>query len=40
MLRKHLLCTSDFEKDFNFKPKISLNEGINKFIEWYKTQGK
>ncbi len=28
--------TSDLEKDFGFKPKTSLREGLRKFAEWYK----
>ena len=29
--------TSELMKDFNYKPNTSLDEGISKFIEWYKT---
>lgn len=28
--------TSELEKDFGFKPKTSLREGLRKFAEWYK----
>lgn len=28
--------TSDLERDFGFKPKTSLREGLRKFAEWYK----
>ena len=28
--------TSALEKDFNFKPKTSLRDGLRKFAEWYK----
>ena len=28
--------TSALEKDFGFKPKTSLREGLRKFAEWYK----
>lgn len=31
---------SDLEKDFNFKPKTSLKEGISKFTEWYMSYYK
>lgn len=27
--------TSDLERDFGYKPKISLREGLRKFAEWY-----
>lgn len=27
--------TSELEKDFGFKPKTSLREGLRKFAEWY-----
>jgi UDP-glucuronate 4-epimerase len=27
----------DIENDFNFKPKISFEEGMAKFVEWYKN---
>ncbi len=27
--------TSELEKDFDFKPKTSLREGLRKFAEWY-----
>lgn len=29
--------TSALERDFGFKPKTSLREGLRKFAEWYKT---
>ncbi|MBO4666577.1 MAG: GDP-mannose 4,6-dehydratase [Bacilli bacterium] len=32
--------TSDLEKDFNFKPKTSLREGLRKFATWYKEYYK
>ena len=32
--------TSKFYKDFSFKPKVSLEEGINKFVKWYKEYYK
>ena len=28
--------TSELERDFGFKPKTSLREGLHRFIEWYK----
>ena len=28
--------TSALEKDFGFKPKTSLREGLRKFAQWYK----
>lgn len=28
--------TSALEKDFDFKPKTSLRDGLHKFVEWYK----
>ena len=28
--------TSELERDFGFKPKTSLREGLHKFIKWYK----
>ena len=28
--------TSALERDFGFKPKTSLREGLRKFAEWYK----
>ena len=28
--------TSALERDFDFKPSTSLQEGIRKFAEWYK----
>ncbi len=31
---------SDLEKDFNYKPYTPLQEGINKFVNWYKTYYK
>jgi len=27
---------SDLERDFGFKPKITLDEGFLKFVKWYK----
>ena len=27
---------TDLEKDFGFKPKTSLKEGLEKFAKWYK----
>ncbi len=27
---------SDLEKDINFKPKTSIEEGLDKFVKWYK----
>lgn len=27
--------TSDLERDFGYKPKTSLREGLRKFAEWY-----
>ena len=27
---------SELERDFGFKPKTSLREGLRKFAEWYK----
>ncbi len=32
--------TSDLEKDFNFKPKTSLREGLRRFATWYKEYYK
>lgn len=29
---------SNLEKDFGYKPQISLQQGIGKFIEWYRTK--
>ena len=29
--------TRALERDFGFKPKTSLREGLRKFAEWYKT---
>jgi UDP-glucuronate 4-epimerase len=29
--------TSSFEKDFNFKPSTSVQEGVERFIDWYHT---
>lgn len=29
--------TSDFERDFNFKPSTPLRSGLRKFVEWYKN---
>ena len=26
----------DMKKKFNYKPLISVNEGISKFVKWYK----
>ena len=26
----------DFDKDINFKPSTTINEGVVKFIKWYK----
>lgn len=31
---------SHSKKNINFKPKDSINEGIEKFIEWYKFYNK
>ena len=31
---------SESTKDLNFKPKVNINEGIPKFIEWYKSYYK
>ena len=28
--------TSKFYNDFNYKPKTNIEEGLNKFIKWYK----
>jgi UDP-glucuronate 4-epimerase len=28
--------TSDLEKDFNYKPNITVETGVNKFVAWYK----
>ena len=28
---------SDLEKDINFKPKTSIEEGLDKFVKWYKA---
>lgn len=27
--------TSNFERDFGYKPNVSLKEGIKQFIAWY-----
>ena len=32
--------TSDLERDYNFKPKTSLRDGLRKFAEWYKDYYK
>ena len=32
--------TSKFYKDFGFKPKVSLEEGLDKFAKWYKDYNK
>ncbi|MBA7583460.1 hypothetical protein ES708_25404 [subsurface metagenome] len=29
--------TSSFEKDFAFKPSISVQEGVARFIDWYRS---
>ena len=34
----YLLDSSKAEKDFNWRPKISISEGIDRVIEWFKTQ--
>ncbi len=34
-----LLDPSETEKEFNWKPKVPLKEGIRKAIEWYKIHG-
>ena len=31
---------SKVKKDFNFKPKINLEEGISKYIDWFKNYYK
>jgi len=28
---------TDLEKDFDYKPKMSIEEGISKFVAWYKS---
>ncbi len=30
----------DLEKDFNFKPSTPIEEGIKKFVEWYREYYK
>jgi len=29
--------TSDLEKDFGYKPKVDVEEGIKKFVNWYRS---
>lgn len=28
---------SDLERDINFKPSTSIEEGLKKFVDWYKV---
>lgn len=32
--------TSDFERDFGFKPTTTIKEGLSKFVKWYKNYYK
>ena len=32
--------TTKLERDMGYKPHVSLNEGIGKFVEWYKEYYK
>jgi UDP-glucuronate 4-epimerase len=29
--------TSSFEKDFEFKPSVSVQEGVSRFVDWYRS---
>jgi len=29
--------TEKLEKEFGYKPKVTIEDGIPKFVEWYKT---
>ncbi len=31
---------SDLERDINFKPSTSIEDGLGKFVEWYKEYYK
>ena len=31
---------SDLERDINFKPSTSIEEGLKKFVDWYKDYYK
>jgi UDP-glucuronate 4-epimerase len=31
---------TQLEKDFNYKPNTDLEDGINKFVDWYKEYYK
>ncbi|TGV61943.1 protein CapI, partial [Mesorhizobium sp. M2D.F.Ca.ET.160.01.1.1] len=30
--------TSALERDFGFKPKVSIEEGLAKFVDWYRQE--
>jgi len=32
-----MIFIDDLVRDFGFKPKTSIDEGIGKFVEWYKN---
>ena len=34
-MKKTYCSTEKFSKEFNFKPKIKINEGLKKFNDWY-----
>ncbi|MDB4234579.1 NAD-dependent epimerase/dehydratase family protein [Alphaproteobacteria bacterium] len=36
-MNKTYCSTVKFNKDFNFKPKININDGLKKFNDWYKS---
>ena len=37
MIPKRLINIEKAKKNINFNPKISLEEGLNKTISWYKS---
>lgn len=39
-VKKTYADTSDLEKDINFKPDTSIEEGLGKFVDWYKNYYK
>ena len=36
MYTKLLLDTTSLERDYNYKPQITVNQGIHEFVSWYK----
>ena len=32
--------TTDLEKNFKYKPKTTIKEGINSFVKWYTNYNK